>query len=61
MIQEGKWLFKITEAADILGISKHFMRKIIKRGDIDVLRIGRAVRIRKKDLEKIYNNETVIK
>ena len=61
MIQESKWLFKITEAADMLNISKYFMRKLITRGDVPVLRIGRAVRIRKHDLEKIYNKEIEIK
>ena len=44
-------LLTISNAASIMGIGRTMVYKLINRGDLPVVRIGRCVRIRAADLE----------
>ena len=49
-------LLKIPELAEKLSISKYFVRKLIREGLIDAIRLGRAIRIKSTDVEQIILN-----
>jgi len=40
------------EVADALSVSRHTIYRLIERGDIPTVRIGRLRRVRKVDLER---------
>lgn len=42
----------IQDAAEMLNISRSQLYKMVKRGDIPIVRFGQAIRIKKNDLEK---------
>jgi excisionase family DNA binding protein len=44
--------FTIAEAAQLLHVSKDTVRRRIKTGEIEIFRVGRAIRIRKEVLDK---------
>jgi excisionase family DNA binding protein len=46
-------LVTVGEAATILHVSARTLRRLIGQGEIPVVRIGRSVRIRPKDIERI--------
>jgi len=46
-------LMTIGETAAILHLAPRTIRRMIKRGTLDVVRIGRAIRIRRKDIRRI--------
>ena len=48
-------LLKAEEIARILGISRSFAFLLMRRGDINTVRIGRSVRVRPQDLEKFIS------
>lgn len=43
--------YRASEAAEALGLSTNFVRQLIREGEIPAARVGRAVVIRKEDLE----------
>lgn len=45
-------LLTVGEVADILRVSKMTVYRLIKRGQITALRIGKSFRIRRGDLEE---------
>ena len=47
-----EYLLKGGEVAEILKVSRSFVYLLMKRGDIPTVRIGNAVRVRAKDLER---------
>ena len=49
-------LLKAEEIADLLGISKTYAYKLMAIGAIEVVRIGRSVRIKPESLEKFINS-----
>ena len=52
---------KIVEVAEILNISRAFAYKLIQRGELRCVNIGKARRVRITDLnEYILNNLTLI-
>jgi excisionase family DNA binding protein len=52
-------LLKATDVARILNISRALAYRLIQRGDIPVVRINHAVRVKPKDLEAyIDDNRT---
>lgn len=46
-----KLLLRVDEAAALCGLSRAFMYKIINRGEVPVIRIGRTTRIPRVWLE----------
>ena len=45
-------LLKMKEVADRLGVSVSFAYILTKRGDLPIVRLGTAVRVRAEDLER---------
>ena len=52
---EGKKLFTTKEAAEFLTVSESFLisHRFYQTGKIPFIRLGRAIRYRRDDLEKI--------
>ena len=46
-------LMTIGETAAILRLAPRTIRRMIKRGELDVVRIGRSIRIRREDIRQI--------
>lgn len=46
-------LLTVKEASKYLNISEIFLRKMIEKKEIKVIRIGRAIRIEKTELDKL--------
>lgn len=44
------------EVAEILNVSRSFAYRLMRRGDIPTIRMGRAVRVRIEDLELFITN-----
>jgi excisionase family DNA binding protein len=51
-------LLRGEEVARVLGVSRSFAYLLMKRGDLPVIRFGRAVRVRREDLEKYILKST---
>ncbi|CAN5246489.1 hypothetical protein BH24CHL1_BH24CHL1_14050 [soil metagenome] len=45
-------LLKVPEAADATGYAASFLWRLIQRGELPAVRVGRSVRIRRDDLEQ---------
>lgn len=50
-ITKNERLLKVVDIAKILNISKALAYRLIQRGDIPVVRINHAVRVKPSDLE----------
>jgi putative molybdopterin biosynthesis protein len=48
-------LLTIEEVKTRLGISDKTVRRLIKRGDMPVIRIGRQLRVSEADLQRFLN------
>ena len=46
-------LLRIPEASRLLGISRSTMYQLVAKGDVQILRIGRSVRISRQALERL--------
>lgn len=46
-------LYTVQEVANKLNLSEQTIRKLIKKGEINVVRIGRNIRISRQELDKI--------
>jgi excisionase family DNA binding protein len=46
-------LMTVTEAATLLRVTSRTVRRMIKRGELDAVRIGRSIRIRTEDIKQI--------
>ena len=46
-------LMSVADVADALAVSNRTVRRMIAAGDIPIVRIGRAVRIRRVDVEAL--------
>jgi excisionase family DNA binding protein len=51
-------LLTVGEAAAILHLSPRTIRRMIKRGELYVVRVGRSIRIRPEDIENIISGGT---
>jgi excisionase family DNA binding protein len=49
-------LFTVAEVASILKVNQQSVRNWIDGGSIQALRIGRTVRIKRADLQKLLND-----
>ena len=52
-ISSKRKLYRLREAAEELGVSESFLRRLSIEGKIDVIRIGGAVRISEAELNRI--------
>ena len=51
-IGNDKWI-GTGEAAQMLGCTKHTVRNMLKRGDLEGIRVGVQLRIEKASVEKV--------
>jgi len=54
----NKRFITLTEAAAILGVSYSTMRRLIRQGKINAIRVGRIVLIPKEEIEKLIKELT---
>lgn len=45
-------LYRVREAADLLGVSRMTVRRLIWRGELPVVLVGSEMRLRRVDLER---------
>jgi excisionase family DNA binding protein len=55
----GPLLLRVTEAAELLGISRSTMYQLIASGQVKVLRIGRATRVPRQELMRLIGGQGV--
>jgi excisionase family DNA binding protein len=46
-------LLTIEDVAEMLTVSKDMVRKLVHRREVDVVKIGKLVRFKKEDIEKL--------
>ncbi len=51
-------LYRVPEAAEMLGVSQKLIWKMVGAREIDVVRLGRAVRIPGDSLETLISEST---
>jgi excisionase family DNA binding protein len=49
----GKLLYSLVEASQLASISLGMMRKLARKGQLEVVRIGRSVRVPKRELLRL--------
>jgi excisionase family DNA binding protein len=54
---EGQRLLSVCDAAKWLGVSEWHVRRLLWRGELPFVRIGRIIRIDKLDLERFVDAE----
>ena len=52
-VSSSTTLFRVNEAAAGLNVSSKTVRRLIVRGDLKVIRIGRSVRIHSSEIERL--------
>ena len=55
---DERLLYRISEAADILGISRSTLYRLIASGELLVIRVGSAPRIPAKVLQRFVDQAT---
>lgn len=50
-------LLTVAESAEILNVSPRTVRRLIKNQKLPVVRVGRSVRVRPEDIEKLIGDE----
>ncbi len=55
---EKRRLLRVDEVAEILAISKAHAYQLIRRGELECLRLGRSVRVRTEDLNSFIAKES---
>jgi len=56
---EGNRLISVAATGESLGVSKFFVRVLIRRGDLRHVRIGRRVLIPVEEIERLIQRCTV--
>ncbi|MFW5991680.1 MAG: helix-turn-helix domain-containing protein [Halanaerobiaceae bacterium] len=51
-------LLSVKEASKILSVTEQTVRNLITRGELDKVKVGRAVRIKEQDLMEYIENNT---
>jgi excisionase family DNA binding protein len=50
-------LFTLKKAAEILAVSPEFLKKLQRNGRLHVVRLGRAVRVSERELDRLCREE----
>lgn len=53
-------LLPVKEAAGMMGVSKRTVERMVERGEIRPVRIGRLVKFRRNDVEKVIHGKTEV-
>lgn len=48
-------LIKTSDVCEMLSISRSTLHRMVKRGDLDIIKINKCARFRLKDVERIIN------
>ena len=43
----------LPEVAELLGVSRRTLRRLIERGDLRAVRVGRQIRLRERELQRL--------
>ena len=46
-------LFTLKQAAEILAVSPELLKKLRRKGQLRVVKLGRAIRVSEKELERL--------
>jgi len=49
----GPLLLSVTRAAEVLGVSRSTLYQLVAAGRVPVVRLGRAVRVPRRELERL--------
>jgi excisionase family DNA binding protein len=49
-------LLRVPEVADTTGLAASYVWRLIQRGDLPVVRIGRSTRVRREDLDQFIKD-----
>ena len=60
MQEISRQLLTRAEAARVLGVSVEGIRKLQRRGELDLVHVGRAARVRAADVEAIVADGTAL-
>jgi len=52
-------MLSVTEIANMLSVSKRTVQRIVKRGDLDAIRVGGQIRVRRSALDKMLRERSV--
>jgi excisionase family DNA binding protein len=50
-------LFTLKQAAAILAVSAEFLKKLQRNGRLHIVRLGRAIRVSERELERLCREE----
>ena len=56
MLTDSRLVVTIAEAAKLLGISRSFAYELVKRGELDVVRLGRRQLVPKESLSRLMES-----
>jgi excisionase family DNA binding protein len=56
MLTDARLVVTIAEAAKLLGISRSFAYELVKRGELDVVRLGRRQLVPKESLSRLMES-----
>lgn len=54
-VNEARMTISVEEAAEILGISRAFAYKLVKKDELPIVRLGRRVVVPRRALERMLN------
>ena len=54
-MNEARMTISVEEAAEILGISRAFAYKLVKKDELPIVRLGRRVVVPRRALERMLN------
>jgi excisionase family DNA binding protein len=55
MTRDGRLVLSVTEAADMLGISRGLAYELVARGELPSLRLGRRIVVPRRALETLLD------
>ena len=55
MEKEDLKLIKTIDVCEMLSISRSTLHRMVKKGDLDIVKINKCARFRLKDVKKIIN------
>jgi excisionase family DNA binding protein len=58
MLTDSRLVVTVSEAANLLGISRSFAYELVKRGELPVVRLGRRQLVPKESLSRLMESST---
>lgn len=54
---DSEKLLKVKEVMEMFRLSRSTVYRMIERGELEVVRLGRSIRIKESSLEKYFNEK----